>query len=129
MRNLGIVAALVGLAACGNAGAAAPDSNNPAHCIAAMNFGAYWLSKNSNHAEMVIEARARALFEAQKIKAAGRSLKAAKTEGAELTKTYGNDFEKMNALGLACSRAEDGDARFMEAKPTLIAKVRNGWQE
>ncbi|GAA3901918.1 hypothetical protein GCM10022276_20820 [Sphingomonas limnosediminicola] len=129
MRNPIVIAVLVTAAGCNNARAASPDSSNPAHCIAAMNFEAYWLSKNPKHADSLAEVRARSLFEAQKIKASGASLKAAAAEGAALTKAYANDADKMNALALACLRAEDSDARFQQEKQTLIETVRNNWRE
>jgi hypothetical protein len=123
------VVAATALAGCAKASAAEPDSRNPAHCIAAMNFSAFWLGKNNKYPEKVTEVRARALFEAQKIKASGGSMEAAKAESDALTRAFGNDLEKMNALSLACGVAQDRDPRFKAEIPALIATVRNGWRD
>lgn len=124
-----VIAAGTALAGCSKAFAAQPDSRNPAHCIAAMNFSAYWLGRGNKYPDQVAEVRARWLFEGQKIKASGRSVDAAKAESAALTRAYGNNLEKMNALGAACAKAEDQDPRFQAEKATLIATVRNGWRD
>jgi hypothetical protein len=130
MRSMfAIMAAALALVACAKASAAEPDSNNPAHCIAAMNFSSYWLAKGNKYPDKVVEVRARSLFEVQKIKSAGRSLATAHAESAALTKAYGNNLEAMNALFLDCGLAQDRDPRFKAQMPTLIALVRIGWRE
>jgi hypothetical protein len=119
----------VSVAGCGSAAAVQPDSSNPAHCIAAMNFSAYWLGKGNKFPAKVVNVRARGLFEAQKIKASGGSLDDAKGEAVALTKAYGKDLDKMDDLFLACAQAEDRDPAFQAQLPDLLATVRNGWKE
>jgi hypothetical protein len=121
MRSLTIVGICVVLAGCGTAVAAEPDSRNPAHCYAALNFGNYWLRKGGNHADKVAEGEARMLFEMSK----SRSRENFLADGQALTRTYGNDREKMNTLLLGCLQAEEADPEFHRDFPNLLALARS----
>jgi hypothetical protein len=116
-----IVASAV--AACGQAAAVVPDSRNPAHCIAAFNYAAYWFNKG-NRPEKVTGMMARGIFEANKINASGGSLAKAEAEGKALTQAYAKDAEKMDALFLACGSAQDADPQFKDQLPTLVATAK-----
>jgi hypothetical protein len=125
MRPLLLVLAPAVLAACAPAAAAAPDSTDPAHCIAAFNYAAFWLKQNERAGpERVTDMVARAIYELDKIKAAGGSVADAHERGRALTVRYAADPKAMDALFLACGRAQDGDPRFRERRPALIEAAR-----
>jgi hypothetical protein len=125
MRSLLIVGVCVLLAGCGKAVAAEPDSRNPAHCYAALNFGNYWLRKGGEHADKVAEGEARMLFEMKKSRSAGRSGDDFLADGQALTQAYGNDRDRMNALLLGCLQAEEADLDFHREFPNLLALARS----
>jgi hypothetical protein len=114
---------LLALASCNRAGAVQPDSSNPAHCIAAFHYGAYWF-KVGNRPDKVTDMVARGMFEMQKIKSSGGSASAALAEGKALTRLYAADSKKMDALFTACGLAQDADPRFREELPELRANAR-----
>src|SRR5438270_12767151 len=107
-----VVGACVALSACSKAGAAEPDSRNPAHCYAALNFGNYWLRKGGQHADKIAEGEARMLFEMNKSRSAGRSGDDFLADGKALTQAHGNERDRMNALLLRCLQAEESDPEF-----------------
>ena len=122
-RVLIVASVVVALAACGRAGAVTPDSKNPAHCIAAFNYGAYWF-KVGKRPEKVTAMVARGMFEMNKIKANGGSVADAKAQGTALTKAYADDAKAMDALFIACGSAQDADAQFKAQLPILLAQAR-----
>ena len=125
MRRIFIVGVCVLLAGCGKAAAAEPDSRNPAHCYAALNFGNYWLRKGGEHTDMVIEGEARMLFEMNKSRSTGGSGDDFLADGKALTQAYGNDRDRMNALLLGCLQAEQADPEFHREFPNLVALARS----
>ena len=129
MKGIFIVASgAIALAACGRAVAVTPESKNPAHCLAAFNYGAYWFNvgKRPDKATAMV---ARAMFEMNKIEAKGGSLSDAKAEGMALTKAYANNAKEMDALFLACGQAQDSDAQFRAQLPILLAAARKAEAE
>ena len=129
MKRVFMVASgVVALAACGQAVAVTPDSKNPAHCVAAFNYGAYWFNvgKRPDKATAMV---ARAMFEMNKIKSKGGSLADAKAEGMALTKAYADNAKEMDALFIACGSAQDADVQFKAQLPTLLAAARKAKAE
>ena len=61
------IAASMALASCGKAAAITPDPSNPAHCIAAFNYGSYWFSLAPRNSEKIAWMMAQAKYEAIKI--------------------------------------------------------------
>jgi hypothetical protein len=121
-RFTAIAAASLIAAGCSSA-SATPNSQNPAHCVAAINYTNFWL-RQGGKTELLINGTARAVFVLNQIRASGASLKEAKAEGARLTKAIGNDPERMNALAVECLEAQDRDPKFSAELPALIALVR-----
>jgi hypothetical protein len=122
-----VVAALavsIILTGCGRAVAAQPDNKNPGHCLAALNYGNFWLGKGGDHTDMIQQGTARGMFEMLKSRSKGQSKEEALAEGVALTKAYGNDRDKMMALLEACMLAEDADPQFQTEYPRLLAVVR-----
>ena len=118
------VSASMVLASCGKAEAIAPNPSNPAHCIAAFNYGTYWFSVAPRNSEKIARMMAQAKYEAIKIKSSGRSLSEAEAEGAALTKAYAKDGKEMNRLMLACGIAQAHDAEFRKQFPSLLEWAR-----
>ena len=123
MRTLVLVIASTLLTACGSAHGSQPDSSNPAHCIAALNYGNYWLAKGGKR-EMVTRGNARILFELEKLKRSGRSFEDAKVESARVTKSYANDPDRMDALLRNCLAGEIADAEFYKEWPGHLAAAQ-----
>jgi len=123
MRNLVVVAAMIGLAGCSNATAASPDSNNPAHCLAAFDYNAHWF-KVGNQPEKVAEYLARGLYVLEKVKSEGGSQAHVLSEAKEFSAGHVKDSKQMDALGLACGKALAEDARFRAEFAALIQKAR-----
>ena len=123
VRGLIVAATLVSLAACGKADAIVPDSGNPAHCVAAFNYANYWMrvGKSPERATAML---ARAMYEIDKIKSNGGSVEDAKAEGMALTKAYAEDTKKMDALFIACGKAQDADPQFRARLAKFLAAAR-----
>ena len=129
MKRAVIVAStVIALVACGRARAETPDSKNPAHCIAALNYGAYWFNVGKRP-DKVTAMVARGIFEMNKIKASGGSVADAKAEGMALTKAYADNEKEMDALLVACGSAQDADTQFKAQQPTLLAAARKAQAE
>lgn len=129
MRRLafiGMVSLVV--SACGTAKAVTPDATNPAHCIAAFGWGAYWFGmttpKHTPNRAKIAEMLAHARYERNKIRASGASVSAAEAEGENLTKAYAEDGDKLGKLMLDCSLAHTNDAEFRQQWPSLLASAR-----
>lgn len=118
-RTSALITAVTALTACSQAAAVVPDSRNPAHCIAAFHYYAYWMNKG-DQPRKATGMMARAIFEMNKIKAVGGSVAAAKAEGIALTKAYAANERQMDALFLACGSAQDADPKFHEQASSLI---------
>ena len=123
MRSLVIAAALMELAGCSNATAASADSNIPAHCLAAFNYNAYWF-KLGNQPEKVAEYIARGLYVLEKSKSAGASQAEVLSEAKQFSVGHAKDSKVMDALGLACGKAQANDAQFRTEFADLIEKAR-----
>lgn len=123
MRNFLMVAALMGLAGCNKANAAPADSSNPAHCLAAFNYDAYWL-KVGKKPEKVAEYIARGLYVLDRVKSAGRSQAQVLSEAKQFSVGHVQDMKVMDALGLACGKAQADDAQFRSEFGNLIEKAR-----
>lgn len=121
MRGLVLVImASMAIGACGKAEAIAPDHTNPAHCIAAFHYGAYWLSHKESYRPKVAVEIAKSIYEMNRIKAAGQSVERAKAESERVTKAYAENNEAMDDLYNGCSNALQGDAEFKRQLPALL---------
>src|SRR3954452_5975108 len=109
-----------GVSACSPAYSSALDSKNPAHCIAAFNYGAYWF-KIGHDDRRVRNMYVRGAYEMEKWKATGRDPKEALVEGKNLTRRYVRDPGAMMQLFQQCGSAQDADPEFREAQPRIIA--------
>jgi len=123
MRNLVSIAAVIGLASCSNARTAAPDSNNPAHCLAAFNYNAYWF-KVGNRPEEVAEYLARGIYVLEKVKSKGGRPSQVISEAQQFSIGHVKDSKAMDALGLACGEALAYDPNFRSEFAGLIEKAR-----
>jgi hypothetical protein len=125
MRYAAVAAWVAGaiLSACSAAHSASPDSRNPAHCIAAFNYGAYWL-KLGHKDRGVRNMYVRGAYEMEKVKASGRTASEALAEGKALTQRYARDTDAMDRLFEECGQAQDADPKFREAQPRLIAQLK-----
>lgn len=123
MRIIILAAAAIGLAACGEATVASPDSNNPAHCLAAFDYDAYWF-KVDNQPKKVAEYIARGLYVMQKVKSSGGSQAQVLAEAKQFSVGHAKDSKQMDALGLECGKALAGDAGFQAEFADLIEKAR-----
>jgi hypothetical protein len=116
------------VSACGTAKAVAPDAANPAHCIAAFHWGAYWFGtttpKHAPERAKIAEMMAHVRYELNKIKASGASVSAAMAESEALTKAFADDGGKLDKLMLDCSLAHANDAEFRKQWPSLLAWAR-----
>ena len=117
---LGLPLALV---ACGRAEALQPDSHNPAHCIAAFNYGAYWF-KVGNRPDKATAMLVRGAYEMNKVKVAGRAPGEALAEAKALTQAYVRDEKAMDTLFQACEAAQNSDPRFRAEYPGLLARMK-----
>jgi hypothetical protein len=120
VRTLRQVWILAAAAACSPASAILPDSGNPAHCIASFQYAAYAF-KTAGQPERAAPVVVRAIFEMEKLKAAGTSEAAAREESTNLTRAYASDHEAMIALVRACGEAQDNDPKYRAELPRLIA--------
>ncbi|HYU94620.1 MAG TPA: hypothetical protein VE989_00460 [Sphingomicrobium sp.] len=125
MRSNGVIPSIVSvlISGCSAAhSATTPDSQNPAHCIAAFNYGAYWFRLDHND-RRVRNMYVRAAYEMEKLKAKGESATGALADGKVLTERYARDQDAMDRLFKACGDAQDADPKFREVQPRLIAQL------
>ena len=126
MHRFSVIAmAAFSVGACGQAGATAPDHNNPAHCIAAYNYGAFWLSQDASSQPKVAAEIAKGIYEMNKIKASGASVDAAQLESERLSKAYAKDSTAMDALYQDCTEALRADAEFRRQFQTLLQQAKS----
>jgi len=111
MRIILLAAASMSLASCSGAVAATPDSNNPAHCLAAFNYDAYWF-RVGHEPEKVAEYLARGLYLLAKVKSAGGSPASVLAESKQFSREHVKNDKEMDALSLACGMALAHDAQF-----------------
>ena len=120
MRILFLAAASISLASCGNATAA---SNNPAHCLAAFNYAAYWF-KVGNEPDKVERQLAYGLYVMEKVKSDGGSASEVLAEAKQFSVAHVKNSKEMDALYLACAKAQAHDPRFRAEFPGLLEKAR-----
>jgi hypothetical protein len=125
MRWMIVLAGVMLAGGCGQAKALVPDPTNPAHCVAAFHWGAYWFnlssSKHAPQPQKVAEMLAHARYEVAKIEASGGSEMAARKEGEELTRQYANEGDKLSLLMRDCGFAHASDPEFRRQWPALMA--------
>ena len=124
MRNCAFVVLSGLLSACSAAHSATPDSRNPANCIAAFNYGAYWFKLDHNE-RGVRNMRVRGSYEMAKWKADGRSKDEAISEAKKITELYAKNDAAMDALFKACGSAQDSDPNFARAQVEIIAAMNS----
>ena len=122
MRLLLLASVSIVLAGCGNSTVASPDSNNPAHCLAAFNYYAYWF-KVGHEPGKVAEELARGMYVMEQVKAAGISPSEVLAEGKEFTQMHVKNSNEMDALYAACAKSQAYDPRFRAEFRTLIGKA------
>jgi hypothetical protein len=110
------------VSACSAAHSATPDSSNPAHCIAAFNYGAYWL-KVARDDRGVRHMYIRGAFEMEKWKAGGHSAEEALVEGKAITERYVRDRDAMMRLLERCGEAQDVDPKFHESQDEIASAL------
>ena len=123
MRLVVVAGLSIGLAACGNAAASSPDGSNPAHCLAAFHYDAYWF-KVDNQPDKVAEYIARELYVLEKVKSHGGSQASVLAEAKQFSLENVKDSKLMDALGLECGMSLAADARFRAEFAGLIEKAR-----
>lgn len=112
------------LAACSSPSSVEPNSKNPAHCVAAFNYAAYWFGQGKKDERRITQMKVRAFFELDKIKSSG-DLAIAKQQSTALTKRYGRNLKVMTNLLGDCIRIQNEDSNFTLAKDQLWARARN----
>jgi len=119
---LAIVAASIVLSGCGRAVAAAPDSRNPAHCIAALSMAQAWndTDKSSRHPEYSAQYRAIATYEIEKVRKSGGSVDATIKEAVAFNHAYNKDPRVVEVL-VACLKAaaQDPNLRPLVPRPLI----------
>ena len=113
----------IGLAACSAPSSGEPNSKNAAHCVAAFNYAAYWYAQGNKDERGIIEMKARALFELDKIKASG-NLDISKQESIDLTKRYDRDGKRMTILLSDCIKVQNENGRFRLAIDRLLERAQ-----
>src|SRR3569833_2804580 len=108
MRVFLLAAVSTALVSCSNARAANLDSSNPAQCLAAFNYDAYWF-KVGNEPDKVAEYLARGLYVMGKAKAEGHSPAAVLAEAKEFSALHVKDSKAMDALSISCGKALSAD--------------------
>ena len=121
MRFLFLAAACVSLVGCRNATAASPD--NPAHCLAAFNYAAYWF-KVGNEPDKVAQELAHGLYVIEKVKSDGGSGSDVVAEAKRFSVAHVKNSKEMGALYLACGKALAYDPQFRAEYSELLAKAR-----
>jgi len=92
--------------------------------MAAFNYAAYWL-KIGHKDRGVRNMYVRGAYEMEKWKATGRPASEALAQGKALTQRYARDHDAMMLLFQECGEAQDGDPKFREAQPRLIAQLKD----
>jgi hypothetical protein len=123
MRILFLAAACMSLASCRSAAAASPDSNNPAHCLAAFNYAAYWF-KVGNEPDKIAQELAHGLYVMEKVKSDGGSASDVLAEAKQFSLAHVKNSKEMDALYLACGKAQAYDPRFRAEFSGLLVKAR-----
>jgi hypothetical protein len=119
---LAIAAGSMVLSGCGKAVAAAPDSRNPAHCIAALTMAQAWndADKSSRHPEYSAQYKAIAAYEVEKIRRSGGSVDDTIEEAVAFNHAYHKDPRVVDLL-VNCLKiaAEDPNLRPLVPRPLL----------
>jgi hypothetical protein len=111
VRKCIIVIALAGLTSCGRADVGKPDSSNPAHCIAALNWGRNLELRGQPNMHGALSLTAREVFEIGKLEKAGVQDKG-QSAATAFTLKYGKDSSIMQPLVVACMKREDQEPSF-----------------
>jgi len=119
---LTIAAASLVLNGCGKAVAAAPDSRNPAHCIAALTMAQAWndADKSSPHPEYSAQYKAIAAYEMEKVKEGGGSVEDTIKEAVAFNHAYHKYPRAVDVLvGCLKAAAKDPNLRPLVPPPVL----------
>lgn len=128
-RALGLIVGSVSLAslgACGVANASAPDSGNPAHCLAAFHYArTIALRGQPSDVDLAVQSTARGLYEGLKLKARG-AFDGGRTEGEALLSEQAGNGKAMVSLMLDCAKRQDADAEYRKLNESgaLMAAAR-----
>lgn len=122
------VAALitVALPACGSARAEKPDSQNPAHCFAAFQYGrAIMLGHEKPEVYGAIVSTARAMYEMRQIKGS-EAQRLGKSTGEALLSDYADQPDTLEQLLRDCYKKQDADPAFkaLDRSGALMAAAR-----
>ena len=122
MRNgLAILVVSTFLGGCSKAGAAPPDSRNPAHCIASLTMAAAWndADKSSRHPEYSAKYRAIAAYEVEKIRKSGGSVHDVIEQSVAFNHAYAKDPRVVDVL-VGCLRAAAKDPTLKPLVPPSL---------
>jgi hypothetical protein len=122
MRKWYAIIPVIVLNACNGPASESADSSNPAHCIARFHYAAFAFNK-AGQREKATPMVARAIYEMEKVRAAGTSEADAQAESIALTKAYANNHEAMMDLIRACGTAQDSDPKYRAEIPQLFAQA------
>lgn len=123
IRSFIRVLPVIGLLAFRVEAAVVPNSNNPAHCIAAFSYYAHLL-RNAGRPELATEMLARGMYEKERITTTGGSWEKAKADVLAVTEAYARDAKQMDALFVACGETQDRDLKFKSRLPQLLENAR-----
>jgi hypothetical protein len=102
----------------------APDSGNPAHCIAGYNWMWNLLHKRGDaSAALRLQATARELYLADKLRRSGQA-DGGQAEATSITLKYGSDGNIMGALAQSCEEALKSDRGFRDNEEALMSRAR-----
>lgn len=123
MRNLVIVAASMALAGCSGATAATSETYNPAQCLAVFEYDATVFNLG-HQPEKVVQYLARGMYVMEKVKSDGGSPAQVLAEAKQYSIDHVADSKQMDALHLACGKAQAEDSTFRAEFPNLIERAR-----
>ena len=123
MRYMFLALASFSLASCSYANAETPDSNNPAHCLAAFNYDAYWFKVGKDH-EKVAYYLAQGAYVLERAQASGASQSEVIQGAKRFSTAYVKNGKEMDALSIECGKKLAYDARFRAELPSLIGRAR-----
>lgn len=111
LGRLGVLMALVAITACTKAQVGKPDSSNPAHCIAAFNWGRSLELRGQPNMHGALSSTAREVYYALALKKAGVH-DGGQAAATAFTLKYGADRGVMMSLLKDCGYKQDADPVF-----------------
>jgi hypothetical protein len=124
-RKLGVLMTLVAVTACAKAEVGKANSSNPAHCIAAFNWGRSLELRAEPNIHGALGSTAREVYYALKLKNAGVR-DGGQAESTAFTMQYGANRDVMLSLLKDCAYKQDADPAYkaMNDDGRLMAMAR-----